>query len=433
MPDIGFKDWSPRQFFELAETLGQRWAEALPFFSVAVAKWRYEDLVPGLSDLDPRVLCQDIGADDWLELDRVSGRIQLDLLWQRPEWSRKLEHTPGVCMNLSELYDPLLYQPEMRQWSYYYGDRAIYNQLKTHLRERAWDVRDERFHLARWLMFWGPYNREIDPPINVAPAIEPRYALHSRAMHYFVPALQAALSILDREAVGGKRETLYRWLDRFPDEPVLGETAHMLEVHYEVPILYDLEALYAFEARCFDFLLKIAPMVLNAVTSVPLPENATADDLQIIFQQQPPDPLQAMFTGVKFARIRTGRWQMYLNAPPYYDTDWLLGNEIRQVGAYFTHPYFAGLTYLRWGETALPLEEIVARLRGELLDAAETEAVLRIFELAHSEPDHVSARDRVAQAMAIFPTYYCVLEKLFADTLARQRALRPEGAADGGC
>jgi hypothetical protein len=65
----------------------------------------------------------------------------------------------------------------------------------------------------------------------------------------------------------------------------------------------------------------------------------------------------------------------------------------------------------------------VARLRGELLDAEQTEAVLRIFELAHSQPDHVSARDRVAQAMAVFPTYYRVLENLFADTLARQRAL----------
>lgn len=432
MSELSFKDWSPREFFELAELLGWRWSEVLPFFAVAVAKWRYEDLVPGLSDLDPRVLCHDIGPDEWLELDRFTAEIQLEILGKHPEWSRKLEHTPGVCMTLDEAFDPLLYQPEMRQWSYYYSDRGAYHQIKAYLRQRPWDERDERFHLARWLMFWGPYDRGIDPPVNVSSAVEPKYALHSRAMHYFVPALQAALSIVDREAVGGKRETLYRWLSRYPNEPTLNEVSHMLEVHYEVPALYDQDALCAFEERCFGFLRKIAPLVLEAVMVVSRPKKVTTDDLKARYQAQPPDPLQTMFTGVKYARIRTGRWHIYLYAPPYFATDWLLGNEIRQVRAYFTRPFFSSLAYLRWDGARLSIEEIIARLRREMLSAEEADVVLRMFELAHCETGHNSARDRVEKAMPLFPTYYRILERLSADALARERERRRDSAVSEG-
>jgi len=70
---------------------------------------------------------------------------------------------------------------------------------------RVWELRDELYHLKRWLMFWGLYNREIDPPINIAPAIEPKYVMHSRAMRCFVPSLQAALSLINRRTVHGKR------------------------------------------------------------------------------------------------------------------------------------------------------------------------------------------------------------------------------------
>jgi len=426
-----FKDWSPREFFELAELLGQRWSAALPFFAVAVAKWRYEDLIPGLSDLDPRVLCRDIGADEWLALDHITAEIQLEILWEYPEWSRKLEHTPGVCMTLSEIFDPLLYQPEMRQWSYYYGDREVYHQIKGYLRGRPWGERDERFHLARWLMFWGPYNREIDPPINVAAAAEPKYALHSRAMHYFVPALQAALSIVGREAVGGKRETLYRWLSRYPHESVLDEVAHMLEVHYEVVALYDRDALYAFEDRCFAFLQKIAPLVLDAVTAVPLPGKATTDDLRAHYRAQSPDPLQTMFTGVKYARIRTGRWHIYLHAPQYFATHWLFVNEILQMGAYFTRPFFSALACLYWGEAAMTIEETLARLQEQALSADEANVVLQVFEVAHGGSDHDSARERVEKAMPLFPTYYRILERLFADALAQQRERRRDSTTKG--
>jgi len=66
-------------------------------------------------------------------------------------------------------------------------------------------------------------------------------------------------------------------LERFPNERVLNETAHTLEVHYGVAVLENREELYAYEGRCYVFLRHIAPQVLDAVTAVELPRDAGID------------------------------------------------------------------------------------------------------------------------------------------------------------
>jgi hypothetical protein len=129
-----------------------------------------------------------------------------------------------------------------------------------------------------------------------------------------------------------------------------------------------------------------------------------------------------MFTGVKYARIRTGRWHIYLHAPEHFATEWLLVNEVRQVRSYFTGPFFSALAHLRWGEGTLPIQEIASRLRSEGVGAEEADVVLRMFDLAYRDPDQCSARAIVEESMLFFPQYYYVLEELFAETLAHVRA-----------
>ena len=51
-----------------------------------VAKWEKSDLVPGLSDLDFRAVCDDqTSAEDWVEIDSHLGRIHLDMVKAHPE------------------------------------------------------------------------------------------------------------------------------------------------------------------------------------------------------------------------------------------------------------------------------------------------------------------------------------------------------------
>jgi len=423
MPPLPIPDWSPRQFFELAEIYSQRVAEAAPGFVATVAKWRPEDLIPGLSDIDTRIVAQEMSPEEWMALDQVISDVHLDLVRERPEWSRKLEHEPGYCLTPEEAFDPLLYQAEMAHWSFYYGDQEFIIQVREHMRGRPWELRDELHHLKRWLMFWGPYNREIDPPINVALPIEPKYALHSRAMHYFVPSLQAALSLVSRRTVHGKREALYRWLESFPQERVLNETAHMLEVHYGVAALEDREELFSYEDRCYAFLRRIAPQVLDVVTAVQLPKNGDIDQAMALLRAGMGalrvNPLSGVYNGLRGSRPRRARYWLYLKAPEHFATDWLIRNEVGFLQRNFTHYTWAAYAALRWGEPDLPLDELLARAQPNPLSREEARLVAEMFAIAERTKEPSMARQALQEAAECYADYYAVLDKIYRD--ARQR------------
>lgn len=423
MPPLRILDWSPREFFQLAEIYSQRIAEVVPGFVATVAKWRPEDLIPGLSDIDTRIVCREMSPQEWMAFDQVVSDVHLNLVQQRLEWSRKLEHEPGFCLTPEEAFDPLLYQAEMAHWSFYYGNQDFIFRVQEHMQGRAWELRDELHHLKRWLMFWGPYNREIDPPINIALAIKPKYALHSRAMHYFVPSLQAALSLINRRTVHGKREALYRWLERFPHERVLNETAHMLEVHYGVAALEDQEELYAYEDCCYTFLRQIASQVLDAVTAVELPVDVGIDQamaaLRAGVSALTVNPLSAVYNGLRGSRARRARYWLYLKAPDYFATDWLIRNEVGFLQRNFTRYTWRAYAALRWGEPDLPLDELLARAQPDPLSPEEARLVAEMFAIAEQSKEPTMARQALQESADCYADYYAVLDKIYRD--ARQR------------
>jgi len=419
MGSLPISDWSPREFFELAEVYSQRVAEAVPGFVATVAKWRPEDLIPGLSDIDTRIVCEEMSPGEWMAFDEVVCQVHLDLVRERPEWSRKLEHEPGFCLTPAEAFDPSLYQAEMAHWSFYYGDQDFIFRVREYMRERSWEVRDELHHLKRWLMFWGPYNREIDPPINIAPSIEPKYALHSRAMHYFVPSLQAAISLLNRSTVHGKREALYRWLERLPDERVLHETAHMLEVHYNVPALYDNAELFAYEDRCYAFLRRIAPEVLETVTAVELPFSSTLDEAMAALRKSLAalalKPLTTLYDGLRGSRARRARYYLYLDAPEHFATEWLVQNEVGFLQRNFTRHTWRAYAALRWNDPDMPLSQLLSRAQPEPLAPAEATLVADMFAIAGRSKDPSRARQALREAADCYGDYYVVLDKIYCD------------------
>jgi hypothetical protein len=423
MSALPIPDWSPREFFELAEIYSQRVADAVPEFVATVAKWRSEDLIPGLSDIDTRVICRDMSPQQWMAFDRVVSDVHLGLVRERPEWSRKLEHQPGFCMTPKEAFDEHLYQAEMAHWSFCYGDCDLIFRVREYMRSRTWEIRDELHHIKRWLMFWGPYNREIDPPINIAPSIQPKYALHSRAMHYFVPSLQAALSLITRRTVHGKREALFRWLERMPQERVLDETAHMLDMHYGVPALDDREELYAYEGRCYSFLRHIAPQVLEAQSAVDLPPDGDLDqsmvELRAGMSALKSNPLTGVYNGLRGSRARRARYWLYLKAPEHFATDWLVRNEVGFLQRNFTSDTWRAYAALRWDEPNLAIDELLLRAQPQPLAADEAELVGDMFAIAERSKEPAMARPAMQAAAERYGDYYIVLDKIYRD--ARQR------------
>ena len=416
-------DWSPADFLDLTTWFGERWHAAFPAFTLLTCKWRPEDLIPGLSDIDARIICNDVKPEDWVRLDEIVSRTHLEVTQAHPEWARKLEHLPGVCATMSELFAADLYEPELRDWDYYWGDRDQFNALKQMVAARSWGRSDEYYYLAKRFVPWcTPYNRAIDPPINIPTALLPKYALHSRVMHYFVPCIKAALAVINRDSVTGKREALYRWSQLRPDVSVLRESIDLLDCHYEVPWLEDEQAWYAFEDRLWAFIREITPRVLDAVTIVDLGAERTVDHLRRALRAFHGEPLMALFDAVRFSRIRAGRWRFYLNAPAHFDPGQIYVWEMRWLQGVFTSGCFEAYSQWRWGEAGLPLEEILSRLTPTLLDAQSTDVVRRVFSAAAGPATAPDAGARLAAIVDIYGDYYLVLERLLADARRHVRA-----------
>ena len=86
-------------------------------------KWRFEDLIPGLSDFDSRFICADnMTIEDWCDLSEITGDVHLNLSKRFPHWARTLEHLPGINLTWQELMDERTYYPEYLQWSFYISD-----------------------------------------------------------------------------------------------------------------------------------------------------------------------------------------------------------------------------------------------------------------------------------------------------------------------
>ena len=116
------------------------------------AKWPAEDLVPGLSDIDFRVvLAEGAVPGDWVVADRACGEIHARVACERPDWWRMLEHTPGCGLSLGELRREQWYHPEYHTWQACHGDAGQIQAVLEEYGKRPWDRRDEDYHLGRFL------------------------------------------------------------------------------------------------------------------------------------------------------------------------------------------------------------------------------------------------------------------------------------------
>jgi hypothetical protein len=122
-----------------------------------------------------------------------------------------------------------------------------------------------------------------------------------------------------------------------------------------------------------------------------------------------------LYNGVRFSRIRKGRWKFYLDAPESFETDHLCLSEISWLASTFTAPMFDSYAQIKWGEKGLGLEEVLARVTPELIDPSEAEIIRQVFRAAAGRPTHMEAKERVRQAAEVYTEYYLVLERMLAD------------------
>ncbi len=406
---------APRNdFAEFITLYYERCRSVAPEVEGIAGKWAFEDLIPGMSDFDYRLICADgMTADDWCRVSAAVGEMHLELCRAHPEWTRRLEHLPGVSLTWSELTLPQLYHPEYKQWTFY--DTAQPERLARvtqALASRPWDAKDERYNLSKFLAYYGPYNRAIDPAINLG-AYENKYPLHSRLMHYFPPPVQSALAILGHQTLVGKIDALRRAAVMFPNVSVFAEALDIVERHYEIPELYSDPALSDFEERLFDAVRTVGLRLADAITIIPGAACTSPAQWQQALSRQPVDLAMTVFDGAKYARLTKGRIYFLANAPSYFDTSILIPWELNRVrNTFFRQPLAAFWELLQHEKIEDPLD-IVPRLAPDILTTEEVEATLAAGQLSGTwrKGQEVATARRVVE---VFDGFYRALHKISA-------------------
>jgi len=376
-------------------------------------KWMFRDLIPGMSDFDTRlILHDDMTIDDWCALSTIVGETHLELCHRYPCWARNFEHLPGVNLTWHELTSERTYYPEYQQWTYYDTEEParVSAALRT-LAERPWDIKDEYFHLKRFVTYYGRYDRSIDPPINLG-VHENKYPLHSRIMHYFNPPVLAAVCLLNRRNLAGKMDAFETASRMFPHLRCWDVVREILHANYELPQWYREPQLTQLEDLLETALAAIAPNVLDAVRIVPGDAGTDMRRWKTALRNAPLDPALVIFDNAKFSRLMKGRLYFYTHAPPHFDTTWLIQNELRRLGNNFFRVPFATFWKIKTGEVMHDPAPILDQLRGDPLTKAELEATKAFGRLT---PGHWEAgqEQQIAQAIiGVFDGFFSALTKI---------------------
>jgi hypothetical protein len=373
----------PRNDFpEFIETYYSECRSRFPGIECIAGKWTFEDLIPGMSDFDARFICRnDMTADDWCRMSMAVSQTHLELCKRHPEWARILEHLPGINLTWNELTDESTYYPEYKQWTFYHSSETeTVKQAGERLAKRPWDAKDEYFHLKKFLLYYGPYDRAIDPAVNLGP-YENKYPLHSRMMHYFTPPAQSAISILQKEAVRGKAEALRLAGAMFPETGVFAGVLETVKGHYEVPDLYDEPGLSELERRLFDGLKRVCPRLAEAITILGEQPGAGPEAWKSSLNRVQVDPSLKIFDNAKFARLMKGRLYFYTHVPPHFDSVWCIRVELNRIGNNFFRVPFSTFWGITRGEKVDDPAEIVPRLSPEILTHDEVECTLAFDRL----------------------------------------------------
>jgi hypothetical protein len=376
-------------------------------------KWMFRDLVPGLSDFDTRfILNNQMTADDWCVMSSAIGAAHLALCQQYPAWARNLEHLPGVNLTWAELTAERSYYPEFRQWTFYHAEHP--NRISAALDQfarRPWDIKDEYFHLKKFCLYYGRYDRAIDPPINLS-VHSNKYPLHSRLMHYFSPPVLSAVCLLEQSTFGGKMDA-FEWAARlFPKLRCWEMVSEILHANYETPTWYAEPDVTELEDALEEGLHALAKALRDSITLVPPQAGLDIAAWKSALQHAPLDPALVIFDNAKFARLMKGRLWFYVHAPPHFATGWLIQNELRRIGQNFFRTPFQTYWQIRAGERIENPAAILDQLSGDPLTQTEI-AATREFDRLTSTPVRPGAETGMAAAIvAVFDDFFRALHKI---------------------
>ncbi|NSW89124.1 MAG: hypothetical protein HPY74_00325 [Firmicutes bacterium] len=413
---IIFEPCPENDFKDFIETYYTECKRDIPKIEAIAGKWTFEDLIPGMSDFDTRFICSNsMTVDDWCAMSTAVGEIHLDLCKRFPKWIRILEHLPGINLTWDEYTDDFTYYPEYRQWSIYRcSNEKELERSNMEFSRKPWCEKDEYFHLKKFISYYGPYIRGIDPAINLG-AFESKYPLHSRMMHYFTPPVQSAVSIVLKRTIRGKLESLRMAKEVFLEPEVttvIDEIFYALGKHYEVPELYEEPELSALEGRLFKALQIVKGILRDYITLVPKESKDNIEDWKKELASVPIQPQLLIFDSSRFCRLMKGRLRFYANAPEYFDSIWLIQNELKRIGNMFYRTPYKVFWKLYSGEEVENIDAIIPKLVPDILTPPEAEATLEFSRLTPGTWEEGKEVEIALAIAGVFDEFFRGLNKI---------------------
>lgn len=399
-------------FTEFIDTYFEECRRRIPRIEAIAGKWRFEDLIPGMSDFDTRFICSDgMEAEDWCRMSDAVGEAHLELCGKRPEWSRKLEHLPGINLTWSELSDDSSYYPEYNQWTFYRSvNKEALVKAQSILDSHPWDSRDEFFHLKKFMMYFYPYDRSIDPAINLG-AYENKYPLHSRIMHYFNPPVQSAASVMLKRNVKGKKEAFRLAKEVFRDAAVFEEAERIIGEHYETEELYAEPALSDLENRLYECLVMVFGQIKKHVGIIDC-DGLSEEEIRSEIKGTKMSPGLVIFDSCKFCRLMKGRLRFYANTPPYFDNIWAIQNELKRIRTSFYKIPFITFWKMVSGEEVSDPDEIISKLVPDYITKSEMEAAIEFSRLAPGTWEKGKEAETALNIADIFDEFFTGLYRI---------------------
>jgi hypothetical protein len=376
-------------------------------------KWAFRDLRPAMSDFDTRFICTDtMTPDDWCAMSMAVADVHLDLCNRHAHWARNLEHLPGINLTWSELSDEDSYYPEYGQWSFYHTSQPErLADVQAAWASRPWDKKDEYFHLSKFRTYFGRYNRTIDPPINMGAHVN-KYGLHSRVMHYFSPPVMSAMSVLTRRNFPGKLDAFDMAEQMFPRLACWARIREYLDASYEIPSAYEEPALIEFEDELEAALVAIGERLACEATLLPNELGTDMDGWTRALQAADVPLLFTMFNHSRFSRLMKGRLYFYVHAPIHFDSDDLIGIEIRRIGDNFFRIPFAAYWKLKTGRTVENPETILNDMIDDPLTKDDVTAVREFARITASRDIAGRERKLALDIIDVFDNFYRALARL---------------------
>lgn len=407
---MNFKPAPPNDFPEFIETYFERCHARFPAIEAIAGKWTLEDLIPGLSDFDVRfIVAEPLNAQQWCEMAMQVANVHLELAQERKNWARTLEHLPGVNLSWSELLDPKNYFPEFAQWSFYHGPSERLAEFEMMISERVWDNAEVAYHWKKIAIYYGPYNRTIDQPINLG-AYENKYPLHSRLMHYFAPPVHSLVCLHERKTEPGKIEAFRRARDIFPNPQTMDLVLELIACHYKAPQYLIEPGQTKLENALEKYLRDAVTELLPRQDWLQCAPHPSVDELKSATRAAsgPPDVSQ-LFELVKFARLMKGRLWFYTQEISWFDSLPLIRNEMNRMRANFLEQPLQLFAEHRLGKS-LNTEECLHQLEGDLLSPEQAAACRRFAELADPSVPDGELKARAAQIVECYEPFLQAME-----------------------